>query len=63
MLCTKFQPQTEEDFSVFLPYTCMGMASILFNDAEPFEQRVNMFNRRPHVKSGENWSSGFREDV
>ena len=36
----------------------MGMAAILFNDAEPFEQ----INRRPHVKSGENWSSGFREE-
>ena len=45
MLYTKIQPQSflstgEEDFYVFLPY--MGMAAILFNDAEPFEQSVNI---------------------
>ena len=43
----------------------MGMAAILFNDAEPFEPFEQIlkcqhpFDRRPHVKSGENWSSGF----
>ena len=45
MLYTKIQPQSflsigEKDFQVFLPY--MGMAAILFNDAEPFEQSVNI---------------------
>ena len=35
----------------------MGMAAILFNNAEPFEQ----IDRRPNEKSGENWSSCFRE--
>ena len=44
MLYTKIQPRsflsTGEDFLVFLPY--MGMAAILFNDAEPFEQSVNI---------------------
>ena len=48
MQYTKIQPQSflstgvetgEEDFLVFLQY--MGMAAILFNDAEPFEQSVN----------------------
>ena len=34
MLYTKIQPQSF--FLVFLPY--MGMAAILFNDAEPIEQ-------------------------
>ena len=37
----------------------MDMGAILFNGAEPFEQT----DRWPHVKSGENWSSNFREDV
>ena len=36
----------------------MGMVAILFNDAEPFKQSVNII----HVKSGENWSSDFREE-
>ena len=45
MLHTKIQPQSflrtgEEDFQVFLPY--MGMAAILFNGVEPFEQSVNI---------------------
>ena len=40
MLYTKIQPQSflstrEEDFQVFLPN--MGMAAILFSDAELFE--------------------------
>ena len=44
MLYTKIQPQTflgswEEDFSEILPY--MGMAAILFNGAELFEQIIN----------------------
>ena len=50
-------------FFFFLPY--MGMAAILFNDAEPFEQSNNYqypFDRRPNVKSIENWSSRFREE-
>ena len=38
----------------------MGMAAILFNDAEPFEQSVTIFST--DVKSGENWSSGVREE-
>ena len=38
----------------------MGIAAILFNDVEPFEQYP--FDRRLHVKYGENWSSGFREE-
>ena len=40
------------------------MAAIFFNDAEPFEQTDNApSTRRPNEKSGENWSSCFREDV
>ena len=38
----------------------MGMAAILLNDAESFKQINNTwypFDRRPNVKSGENWSS------
>ena len=35
----------------------------MFNDAEPFEQINNTpFDRRLGVKSGENWSSCFREE-
>ena len=38
----------------------MGMAAILFNDAEPFEQSVNIPSTEGPlwnlVKSGENWS-------
>ena len=44
-------------FKVFLPY--MDMVAILFNGVKPFEQYP--FDRRPQVKPGENWSSGFRE--
>ena len=41
----------------------MGMAAILFNDAEPFEQSVNIPSTvGPVWNNGENWSSGFRED-
>ena len=46
---------------MFLPY--MGMAAILFSDAEPFEQCQHSFERRPHMKSGENWSSSFKEGI
>ena len=41
----------------------MGMTAILFSGAEPFEKLVNIPSIWPLVKSGENWSSGFREDV
>ena len=34
----------------------MGMVAILFSGVEPFDRRL-------HVKSGENWSNSFREDV
>ena len=37
----------------------MRMAAILFNGVVAFEQYP--FDRRFHVKSGENWSSGFRD--
>ena len=37
----------------------MGMAAILFNGAEPFEQIVNTLSTELHVKSGENCSRGF----
>ena len=45
MLHTKIQHQSflgsgEEDFEVFLPY--MGMAAVLFNGVEPFEQIINI---------------------
>ena len=40
----------------------MGKAAI-FYDGGTFEQIVNLFNWRPHVKSGENWPSGFREEA
>ena len=36
----------------------MDMAAILFNDAEPFEQSQHPFDRRPYIKSGENWKIG-----
>ena len=39
----------------------MGMIAILFNGAEPFEQNIP-FDRRPHLKSGDNRSSGFGEE-
>ena len=45
MLYAKIQPQSflstgEGDCYVFLPH--VGMAAILFNDAEPFEKSVNI---------------------
>ena len=62
MLYTEIQPQSflssgEKKFLSVLPY--MGMASILLNGADPFEQIVNILSteRRPcvnHVKSSEN---------
>ena len=66
MLYTEIQPQSflgsGEDFlSAFyhITCTCMGMVAMLFIGAELFEQIVSI----PHVKSDENWSSGFREDI
>ena len=49
MIYIKFQPQSflgsgEVDFHVFLPY--MGMAAILFNCAEPFEQSGIPFRQK-----------------
>ena len=42
----------------------MGMAAILFSSAESFELNVNILSTEgPRVKSGENCSGGFREDV
>ena len=41
----------------------MIMAAILFKGAEPYEQICQPPFDRPHAKSGENWSSGYREDV
>ena len=41
----------------------MGMAAILFNDAEPFEQSVNIPSTEgPMLNLMQNWSSGFREE-
>ena len=73
MLYTKIQPQSflgsgEEDFKClffvfwfFLPY--MVNVVILFNVVEPFKQIINTHSKkRPRAKSGENWSSGFREE-
>ena len=39
----------------------MGIAAILFNGEDSFEQFA--LDRRLHEKSGENWSSGFREEA
>ena len=70
MMYTKNQPQSllssgEEAFLSVLPY--MGMAAILFSGTEAFEKIYqHPFDRRPHVKSCEKISSGFRaeeEDV
>ena len=52
MLYTKIQPQSvfgseEENFQVFLLY--MGMAAILVNGAEPFEQIVNILSTGSHM--------------
>ena len=41
----------------------MNVAAILFNCAEPFEPIGNTFWQKAHVKSGENYSSSFREDI
>ena len=54
MLYTKIQPWSflgsgEEDFEVFLPY--MGMAAILLNDVEPFEQTEQIWQKA----QGEIW--------
>ena len=66
MLYTKIQPQSflgsgEEDFQEFLPY--MDIAAILFNCVEPFEQIGNILSTEGPLKSGENCSSSFREDI
>ena len=50
MLFTKIQSQSflstgEENFEVFFTY--MGMSSILFNGAEPYEQVVNIPSTDP----------------
>ena len=34
----------------------------MLNGAEPFEQVSTHFDGRPYMKSGENWSSHFREE-
>ena len=44
----------------FLPY--MGMAAILYNGTEPFKQIGNILLTEGLVKSGENCSSGFRDE-
>ena len=41
----------------------MDMAAILFNCAEPYESIGNTFWQKAHVKSRENCSSSFREDI
>ena len=42
----------------------MGMAAILFDGVDPFEQIVNTLSTEgPIVKSGEHCSSSFREDI
>ena len=44
-----------------LPY--MDMAAFLFYGPEPLKQIVNIFSTKLLVQSGENCSSGFREDL
>ena len=66
MLYTKFNLKAflllkKKSFKCFF-LSYMGMAAVLLNDAEPFEQCQHPFDRRPHVKSGKKWSSGFREE-
>ena len=39
----------------------MGMAAILLNDVDPFEQ-IELIRQKAQVKSGENWSSCLREE-
>ena len=43
----------------------MAMAAILFNSVEAFKQTINTpWTEGPMIlKTGENWSSDFREDV
>ena len=64
MLYIKIQSQSflgSVDLKVFLLY--IGMAAILFNGSKLFEQIVNtLFDRKPHVKSGKNCSSNFRDE-
>ena len=40
----------------------MGMVAILFNGAEPLEWNVNTPSTEGLLKSGENWSSGLRDE-
>ena len=44
----------------FLPY--MGIVTILFSGTVCTNCQYP-FDRRPNVKSGEKWSSSFREDI
>ena len=42
----------------------MGMTATWFSGAQPFKQIINTPSiKRLHVKSGENWFSGFREEA
>ena len=64
MLYTKIQPWSflysrEEDFEVFL--TCMGVAAILINDVEPFEQ-IDQVRQKAQGEILWNWFSCFREE-
>ena len=67
MLYTEIQPQSflssgEKIFLSVLPY--MGMASILLNGADPFEQIVNILSteRRPYVNHVESSENCFKEE-
>ena len=62
MQYTKDLAQSFLDFGEeCLPY--VGMEAILFNGSEPFEQIRIFVTSRSHVKSGENYKCGFREEV
>ena len=62
MLYTKDLAQSFLDFGEeCLPY--VGMEAISFNGSEPFEQIKIFVTSRSHVKSGENYKCGFREEV
>ena len=66
MLFTKMQLQSflvleKKILSFFLAY--LGMAVILFSGTEPFKHCQYRFDRKPYVKSGDNCSSSFREDI
>ena len=66
MLYTKMQTQSflgygEYFLNILLP--SMGMAVILFNGGAIRINCQYLLDRRLHVKSGENWSSGFIEEV